>query len=76
VNLIFEFGIGIDACLVEFEDHSTGAEPFLKEHTLKKHKRWICISAFTAGTDSIMSHQNLFNALPVNGSIELLHLPR
>jgi hypothetical protein len=61
VDLIFEFGIGVDA------------EPLLKEHTLEKQQRRVRIGTFTAGTDGIVSHQDLFNALPIDSVIERIH---
>ena len=61
VDLVFEFGIGVDA------------EPLLKEHAFKEEQRRIGVSTFTAGTNGIVSHQDLFNANPVNGIIEIIH---
>ena len=61
VDLVFEFGVGVDA------------EPFLKEHAFEKQQGRVGIGAFTAGSHGVMSHQDLFNAPPINGVIELVH---
>jgi hypothetical protein len=52
VDLIFDFGIGVDV------------EPLLKEHTLEKQQGWVRIGTFPTSTDGIVSHQDLFNAIP------------
>ena len=61
IDLVFEFGVGVDA------------EPFLKEHAFKEEQRRIGIRALTAGPHGILSHQDLFNALPLDGVIEFIH---
>ena len=61
IDLVFKFGVGVDA------------EPFLKEHAFKEQQRGIGIGAFTAGSHGIMSHQDLFNAIPIDGVIEFVH---
>ncbi len=61
IDLIFEFRVGIDT------------EPLLKEHTLKEQQGRVRICTFTAGTDGIVSHQDLFDAVPSDGVIERIH---
>lgn len=57
VDLVFEFGIGIDA------------EPLLKEHTLKKQQQRVRVGTLSACTDGIMGHHDVFNARPIDSVI-------
>jgi len=54
IDLIFEFGIVIDACPVGPEDR-TGAEPLLQQYAFKQQHRGISISAFAAGTYGVVT---------------------
>jgi len=49
VNLVFQLRIGGNIYPVEFNDHSTGAKPFLQQQAFKQDDGWIGFGAFLAG---------------------------
>ena len=61
VDLIFEFGIGVDA------------EPLLKHETFKKQQGRIGVGAFSAVTDSVIIHQDCIDSGPIDGIGDFFH---
>jgi hypothetical protein len=49
VNLIFQLGIGGNIYPVEFNDHSTGAKPFLQQQAFEQKDGRESFGAFLAG---------------------------
>ena len=76
IDLIFQLGIGRNIYPVEFNDHSTGAKPFLQQQAFEQEDGRIGFGAFLASANGVMLHENGFDARPVNGSRDFFHLPR
>ena len=55
IDLVFEFGIGIDIYPVEFEDYSTGAKPLLQQHAFKQQYGRVGVSPFAAGPYGVVT---------------------
>jgi len=61
VDLGFQFRIG------------RNPEPFLKQHAFIQQQRRVGIGTFPAGAHGVMTQQNGFDAVPVDGFFQLFH---
>jgi hypothetical protein len=61
VDLSFQLGIGIDT------------EPLLEQETFEQDKRRISFISFKTIADGIVFEKDLFDGLPIDGSINFFH---